>query len=56
MNNAHFEWDPNKDMENREKHGVSFVDAQYALADPHHVIAEDVNHSDDKNATTALVE
>ncbi len=41
-----FEWDPNKDLENRGKHGVAFIKAQYAFADPHRVIAEDVAHSD----------
>lgn len=43
---ATFEWDQNKDRENRQKHGVAFVLAQYAFADPHRVIAEDVTHSD----------
>jgi hypothetical protein len=42
---VHFEWDPNKDLENRQKHGVSFLEAQYAFADPCRVIAEDVGHS-----------
>ena len=37
-----------KDHENQQKHGVSFVSAQYAFADPHRIIAEDVNHSDDE--------
>ena len=41
-----FEWDPNKDRENQGKHGVAFIQAQYAFADPHRVIAEDVTHSD----------
>ena len=41
-----FEWDPNKDLENQKKHGVPFAKAQYAFADPHRVIAEDVAHSD----------
>lgn len=45
MTKAHFEWDAKKDRENRLKHGVSFVEAQYAFADHHRVIAEDVNHS-----------
>lgn len=40
------EWDPNKDRENQLKHGVGFIEAQYAFADPHRVIAEDLNHSD----------
>ena len=41
-----FEWDPNKDLENQQKHGVTFTKAQYAFADPHRIIAEDVAHSD----------
>ena len=41
-----FEWDPNKDLENQKKHGIAFAKAQYAFADPHRVIAEDVTHSD----------
>jgi len=41
-----FEWDPNKDLENQEKHGISFVTAQHAFADPHRVIAEDLSHSE----------
>ena len=46
MAKVHFEWDDAKDLENQEKHGVSFAAAQYAFADPHRVIAEDVTHSD----------
>jgi uncharacterized DUF497 family protein len=42
---ARFDWDPNKDVENQEKHGVSFATAQYAFADPRRVIAEDLDHS-----------
>lgn len=40
-----FEWDPDKDLANREKHGVAFAVAQHAFADPRRVIAEDVTHS-----------
>ncbi len=46
MQKTHFEWDPNKDLHNQQKHGVAFSDAQYAFADPYRVIAEDLNHSD----------
>jgi len=46
MNKARFEWDENKDVENRAKHGVAFSLAQYAFADPHRVIAEDLAHSE----------
>jgi uncharacterized DUF497 family protein len=46
MRKVQFEWDENKDAENREKHGVAFSMAQYAFADPHRVIAEDLAHSE----------
>jgi uncharacterized protein len=49
MLKAKFEWDPNKDIENQKKHGVSFSNAQFAFADPHRIIAEDLNHSDDED-------
>lgn len=42
---AHFEWDPEKDLENQEKHRVSFSEAQFAFADARRVIAEDLEHS-----------
>jgi uncharacterized protein len=45
MIKARFDWDPKKDLQNQQKHGVSFADAQYAFADPRRVIAEDVSHS-----------
>lgn len=45
MAKARFEWDPRKDRENEEKHGVTFAIAQFAFADPRRVIAEDVSHS-----------
>jgi len=40
-----FEWDEAKNRANRIKHGVSFIEAQYAFRDPRRVIAEDVDHS-----------
>ena len=40
-----FEWDVRKDAENQAKHGVPFVLAQYAFADPRRVIADDTGHS-----------
>ena len=45
MGRARFDWDPNKDAENRQKHGVSFSHAQYAFADPRRIIAKDETHS-----------
>ena len=40
-----FEWHDLKNEQNKEKHSVSFFDAQYAFADPHRVIIEDLSHS-----------
>ena len=48
MSNAGFEWDAEKERENREKHGVAFELAQYAFADPERVIAQDLTHSSDE--------
>ena len=45
MAKARFEWDPAKDRENQAKHGVPFTKAQFAFADPHRVLAEDLSHS-----------
>jgi len=41
-----FEWDPEKDLVNRAKHGVSFAEVQHAFGDPGRVIAEDLSHSE----------
>ena len=40
-----FEWDSDKDVENQQKHGVSFSLAQEAFLDPKRVIARDLAHS-----------
>lgn len=45
MGGATFDWDERKDRENTEKHGVRFLEAQHAFADPMRVIAEDATHS-----------
>ena len=45
---ASFEWDEAKHLENQDKHGVSFYDAQHAFMDERRVIAEDVVHSQDE--------
>lgn len=45
MPTTRFEWDPEKDLENRAKHGVAFSTAQFAFADSQRVIAEDLSHS-----------
>lgn len=45
MTTPSFEWDERKDSDNQVKHGVPFVQAQYAFADPQRVIAQDTAHS-----------
>ena len=45
MDRTRFEWDEAKDQSNQQKHGVPFVLAQYAFADPSRVILEDLEHS-----------
>ncbi len=40
-----FEWDEEKNTENRRKHGVNFETAQYTFVDPKRVIAKDIVHS-----------
>lgn len=45
MSKESFEWDNEKDLANQDKHGISFFLAQFAFADPHRVIAEDLSHS-----------
>jgi uncharacterized DUF497 family protein len=44
MTQTHFEWDAEKDALNQQKHGVSFLTAQYAFADERRVIAQDEGH------------
>ena len=44
-NYTQFEWDTQKDTSNQNKHGVSFILAQYAFDDPNRIILEDVTHS-----------
>jgi uncharacterized DUF497 family protein len=43
-----FEWDPQKNRDNIEKHKLSFDVAQYAFMDPMRVIAIDRKHSSNK--------
>ncbi len=43
-----FEWDSAKDAINRDKHGVSFSEAQSAFIDPDRIISIDVKHSTER--------
>jgi len=49
MKKTYFEWDEDKDQENQKKHNVSFSLAQHAFLDPHRIIVEDEEHSDEEN-------
>jgi uncharacterized DUF497 family protein len=40
-----FEWDRRKDEYNRKKHGVSFLEAVSAIADPLSITIDDPDHS-----------
>ena len=41
-----FEWDPEKDRSNQEKHGVAFVEASTAFDDPLSRTVRDPRHSE----------
>ena len=38
-------WDPEKDRENRQKHGIGFHEAQEAFEDENRIIIDDAQHS-----------
>lgn len=40
-----YEWDPEKDRINRQKHGVSFAEASTAFLDPLHITVRDERYS-----------
>ena len=42
---AHFEWDEEKDIYNQKVHGISFDQAKTAFDDPYTVIVRDKKHS-----------
>ena len=41
-----FEWDPNKSVTNKKKHGISFEEAQTIFFDPDARVIEDPAHSE----------
>ena len=47
MNMLHFEWDPQKDLTNRKKHGVSFAEVSTAFEDVNALVISDPEHSED---------
>jgi len=55
MSRTNFEWDDNKDLANRQKHGVSFYEAQNAFLDPSVLSLKIANIVPQKSGTIALV-
>ena len=49
-----FEWDRRKDEENRRKHGVSFLEAVVAFADPLSITIGDPDHSEGESRYVLL--
>jgi len=45
MDQLRFDWDPNKDLLNQSKHGVSFDEARTVFFDPHALVIDDPGHS-----------
>ena len=45
MDQLRFEWDKQKSALNRDKHGVTFEEAQTVFFDPHALIIDDPDHS-----------
>ena len=43
-----FEWDPEKDLRNQAKHGVSFEEASSVFSDPLAVTVSDPRHSEEE--------
>lgn len=48
MSKSNFEWNEAKNIENQQKHGISFHEAQFAFMDENRVIAEDITHSQEE--------
>lgn len=44
-----FEWDENKNLLNREKHGISFEEASFIFKDPNYIKIYDRKHSITEN-------
>jgi uncharacterized protein len=49
MISLHFEWDPAKDRENRQKHGISFKEAQSVFWDERGRLIHDPDHSEEED-------
>lgn len=48
MDEIRFEWDENKNLINRRKHGISFEEAQTVFYDEAALVIDDPEHSDEE--------
>ena len=44
----HFEWDPQKDLTNQRKHGISFAEASTVFENANVLVISDPEHSEDE--------
>ena len=49
MSHFKFEWDPEKDVSNRQKHRVSFQEAKTAFTDEYARLIADPDHADEED-------
>lgn len=49
MKHLRFEWNPNKNLENQRKHGISFEEAQAVFLDENALMIHDPDHSADED-------
>ena len=49
MGDLRLEWDPEKNKQNRRKHGVAFEEAESVFADEHGLFMADPDHADDED-------
>ena len=54
MDMLHFEWDPQKDLINQKKHGVSFAEASTVFEDVNALVINDPEHSEDEERFVIL--
>lgn len=54
MEMIHFEWDPQKDLTNQKKHGVSFTEASTVFEDEDALVISDPEHSEDEERFVIL--
>ena len=54
METLRFEWDPQKDLLNRTKHGVSFAEASTVFEDADALVISDPEHSGDEERFVIL--